>query len=141
MIAESLKSDLELIEEERGRKGMGGFLRSCYEALCKKTPPIKKTRTDPAAYDLVVIGAPMWAGNMASPVRSYLDQKEGFLPAVAFLCTSGGSDTAKMMQDMQEFCEQKAVALLGLIDKEVKAGTCAGKIEEFTGALRDWMGR
>ncbi len=136
MIADRLSCDLEQIEEERNRKGMVAYLWSSYEAFREKTPPIKQAGQDPAAYDLVVIGTPMWAWKMASPVRSYLAQKEASLPAVAFFCTSGGSDGAKLLQDMQEFCDHKAVALLKLKEKEVKDGIVTGKIGDFLDTLR-----
>lgn len=138
MIADQLKSDLEQVQEQRNRMGMVGFLRCCFEALCKKTPPIKAAEQDPVAYDLVIIGTPVWAGNLASPVRSYLDQKEGYLPAVAFFITSGGSHSPKIISEMQELCHHEAVASLELKDKEVKVGSCAGEIKKFTDALSGW---
>ncbi len=140
LIADRLSCDLEQIEEERNRKGMVAYLWSCYEALREKTPPIKIAGQDPVAYDLVIIGTPIWAGRMASPVRSYLDQREASLPAVAFFSTSGGTDGTKVIQDMQKFSDQKAVALLKLKEKEVKAGTCAGEIKKFTDKLSGWTG-
>lgn len=140
MIAEQLACDLEPIEEDKDRMGAKGFLLSCYEALCKKIPPIRTTGRDPAAYDLVILGTPVWAGKMASPIRAYLEEKEDFLPAAAFFSTSGGSGGFKVMQEMQSFCEHEAVARLELKDKDVKSGSNFDEIKKFTESLRAEQG-
>jgi flavodoxin len=54
-------ADLERIHDERSRAGLWGYLRSAREALKQKPGHIRRPKHDPADYDLVVLGSPVWA--------------------------------------------------------------------------------
>ena len=69
-IAERCGADVELIKDKVPRDGVVGYLRSAFEALFHRTPWIQPPRRAVGDYALVIIGTPVWAGNMASPVRS-----------------------------------------------------------------------
>jgi hypothetical protein len=71
-IAESLGADMEEIVEPRDRRSRRGYVRSLLEAFWQRPAPISPAKKDPAAYELVVIGTPVWAASLSSPVRSYL---------------------------------------------------------------------
>ncbi|MFW6109493.1 MAG: flavodoxin family protein, partial [archaeon] len=73
-LAEKINADIESIKESGSRKGIIGWIRSGYESARGKTPPIRDLDMDLGVYDLVVVGTPVWAGTLASPVRSFLDE-------------------------------------------------------------------
>ena len=50
------------------------------------TPP----KHDLSEYALVVVGTPIWAARLSSPVRTYLSQQRESLERVAFFCTQAG---------------------------------------------------
>ncbi|WP_232450506.1 flavodoxin family protein [Burkholderia ubonensis] len=68
-LATMLHADVEEIVETHSRIGPFGFLRSLVEAINRKPAEIAASKRDPSAYDLVVIGTPVWAGSVSSPVR------------------------------------------------------------------------
>lgn len=100
LLASSLGADLDAIEERSSRAGIGGYFRSALEALAKGLPAIR-TERDPGDYELVVVGTPVWAGTMSSPVRSYLyAHRMDFRNAAFFavMAGRGGEDTVSEMR-------------------------------------------
>ena len=71
-VAKNLGADIEGIQDVRSRKGLFGWLRSGSEAARGVLPAIKPTVKDPGQYDLVVLGTPIWASKMSSPLRTWL---------------------------------------------------------------------
>jgi len=59
-------------EKRRGR--VTGFLTACAMVFMKRRPALKPVAFDLAAYDLIVIGAPVWAASPAPPVQAFLSQ-------------------------------------------------------------------
>ena len=87
-VAESLKKLLKCDSEEildvKSRKGPIGYLMSGREASMKKLARIKETKKNPSFYDIVLIGTPVWAGTMSTPVRTYISQNKVNFKKVAF---------------------------------------------------------
>jgi len=79
-LSEALKCDLEEITESRPRTGFLGYMRSLLEARRKLPSIITPRKHDVSSYDLVVIGTPVWAWSLSSPVRAYLTATAGQLP-------------------------------------------------------------
>lgn len=96
-VAEALSAELHCdrkeIVEETSRSGILGYLQSVIEArrqVPSRMVVANSDHNDPSIYDLVVIGTPVWAWSMSSPVRAYMVANKARLPAVAFFCTLGG---------------------------------------------------
>lgn len=136
-IAEELGADLEAIHDRTGRRGLLGFLRSGYEALSGKIPPIAEPKHDPGEYDLVVIGTPIWAGRMSSPVRAYLHRFRGKLRRAAFFATSGGGGHKKALAEMARVADVEPISTLELTADQLESGRATEAIGEFIARLRE----
>src|SRR5580704_6888401 len=68
-MAKMLAADLEEICDFSNRKGVGGYLRSLADIIMKRPVEIVPAGRDVTAYDLIVIGTPVWAGSVSAPVR------------------------------------------------------------------------
>jgi len=130
-IAGELKADLEVIEDKTDRKGALGFLRSGYEALKKILPPIAEPKHNPDDYDLVIIGTPIWAGRMSSPVRAYLLNFYGRFGQTAFFATSAGGGYEKVLDEMGELAAAKPLATIEITSKQIKRGKEVEALEAF----------
>jgi len=130
-ISEELDCDIEEIFDVKSRKGFIGFIKSCIESAFRIMPKIKETEVDPEKYDIVIIGTPIWAGNMASPVRTYLSQNNEKLDKVAFFCTMQGDDYKKTFLEMERVSESEPLACLALKDEEIKKEMHIKRIKEF----------
>lgn len=111
-LAATLRGDVEEIIDRTNRSGLLGYLRSGYEAARRRQSAIDRAVHDPATYDLVIIGTPIWNLSVSSPVRSYLQRHRDALRRVAFFCTCGGRGGERAFAQMAEICGAKPVATL-----------------------------
>lgn len=146
-IAGACSADLEPIEDVTGGSHASGYVRSAIEAALHVATPIRPAKHVPSDYDIVVIGTPIWCGNVASPVRSYLKRQRRQFRRVAFFCSYGGSGQAKVLRDLESLCGRPAVATLAVADADVTGESYRDRLSEFTDALngagrpRRWTGR
>lgn len=134
-IAGALGADLEAIADPADRSGLLGYLRSGFEAYFRTLAEIGPAHRDPQAYDLVIIGTPIWDMSLSSPVRSYLHRYQDRLPAVAFFCTCGGSGGERTFGHMARVAGKKPVATLAVRAAEVDRASSA--VAKFLGEVRD----
>lgn len=132
-IAERCGADLELIKDKTPRDGVLGWLRSAFEAVLRRQPWIQPPRRAVGDYALVIVGTPVWAGSMASPVRSYLTRQQGRLRRVAFFCTHGGRGGDKVLAEMAVLCGRRPRATLSLAARNLAS---LGHDPELAGFVR-----
>jgi len=93
-----LSADVEEITEPTGRGGLLGWIRSGKAGSSEATPEINEPKLDPSSYDVTVVASPVWAGKMASPVRTCLTKTKGKIRRLAALCVSEGENTAEALR-------------------------------------------
>ena len=118
-IAQKLEADLEEITDMKSRKGVLGFIMGGRDAMTKKGTRISVTSKDPAEYDLVILGSPIWANNIAPALRTYLNKKGEKIATRAFFVTAGGGPSSKVLQNISEISTKEPLAILGLPQKEL----------------------
>lgn len=120
-IASRCRADIEEIQDAGlDRSGVWGYLRSGWQALSGACPPIRKNACNPAAYDLVVIGTPVWNWSLAAPVRTYARRHAGHFRRVAFFCTEGGSGSARAFAELRRICRIPSVASITVKERELE---------------------
>jgi flavodoxin len=134
-LTQMLGGDIDEIIETRGRSGVFGYLRSVIEARRQRPSHIAPERHDPSAYDLVIIGTPVWAWSVSSPVRAYLAGTSGRLPKVAFFCTLGGAGDARAFAQMQSVAGRAPRAVCAITARDVASGRYRERLSEFAKAL------
>ena len=134
-IATALNADLERIAEPRSRNGFLGYWRSGREAWLKLPTNIEPTSHDPSSYGLVVLGTPIWAGNVSSPARAYISAHKGSFRRAAFFCTHGGTSAQKVFDEMAELCGARPVATLSVTEREFRIGSYDDKLRQFLANL------
>ena len=91
-IAEKLGADTLRLEPVKAYPS-GGFKKFFWggkSAVMGETPKLEPYAFDPAAWDRIVFGFPVWAGNMAPPLRTFLrDNDLSGKRFAAFACQSG----------------------------------------------------
>lgn len=134
-IAARCGADIEGIRDVRNRQGILGYLRSVSEALKQRVIEIGKPARNPADYDTVIIGTPVWASHLSSPVRAYVTSHLGQFRRVAFFCTQGGSGAPKVLDELSRLCRLKPAATLFVNDAEIKAGRHVDGVVRFLGEV------
>ncbi|MDR2494320.1 MAG: NAD(P)H-dependent oxidoreductase [Spirochaetaceae bacterium] len=101
MVAKQLQAPLNAdllrlyLEDDTCRKGFAKYLWGGGQALGNKAPALKPYAADLAGYDLVVIGAPVWAGSPAPALRSFFENTAfSGKKAALFCCHAGGKGKA-----------------------------------------------
>ncbi|HUO67740.1 MAG TPA: flavodoxin [Gammaproteobacteria bacterium] len=136
-IALAVDADCEPIRERSPRTGVLGYWRSAREALRKSAVEIAPASANPRDYALVVLGTPVWAGNMSSPIRAYIAQHKLDFARVALFCTQGGSGGEKVLRTMADLCGTSPVATICFNDSEIDRDLHFVKLQSFTAALSE----
>jgi hypothetical protein len=134
-LASSLGAELDEIEEVGSRAGGLGYLRSAFEAVARGIPAIR-TQKNPRDYDLVVIGTPVWAGTMSSPVRAYLLRHHGRLPRVALFAVMAGRGAESTLREMQHACGVDDAPTFFTTQHQVDKGVVAEAVRDFAVRLQ-----
>lgn len=73
-LAERLNADVIRIKlaDDKKRKGIIKYLWGGSMVVFKRRPAIKPVNFDPAPYDSIILGSPVWANSLAAPMRSFL---------------------------------------------------------------------
>jgi flavodoxin len=133
-LANALAADTETIVDKKGRKGPLGYLASGRDSTRKIPAQIDDPKKDPSWYDLVVIGTPVWAWSVSTPVLAYLQKHAGKFPEIAFFLTYDGN-MEKTFPEMAAAAGRQPKATLAVLSKEVKSGAFAQKAKEFAAKL------
>ena len=95
---------------------------------------IKRLRYHPGEYDLVIMGSPVWFGNPAPALVTYLLQNRKNFPQLAFFCTFAGKGDVKTGKKIMVLLG-KAVEILSVKDSETDSEIQA-KLKCFTKLIR-----
>lgn len=134
-IAERCDAQVEEIRETRPREGFLGTVRTVFQALTRRSSPIGPAVHRPQDYDLVVIGTPVWMGNLPPPVRSFLERNPAGFRNVALFCTEGASGAERVLGQMRALVGKEPVATLIVTESELKGGEFEEPFERFVTAL------
>ena len=136
-IQEATGFDLEEIKEKAGRVGALGFLRSGMESTRRMLPQIIPLTHDPSQYDIVVLGTPIWASNMSSPIRAFITEYKKKINQIALFCTGDGVNPENVFILISELLGKEPKATFGLIGPERKDEGASLKTQEFAAKLSD----
>ncbi len=118
-IAKRCHADLDVIRELHEHDGWRARWRSGWHALVRAAPPIRHPTRNPARYDLVIIGAPVWKLGLAPPVRSYVQQFGAQFKQVAFFCAEGGSSDERVFTALGRACGKWPIATFAVDRKHL----------------------
>jgi len=145
-IAAALGADVEDIQEVNprhldvqgpgGLRKFGGIMLAGAESGIGRATPILPSKYNPANYDLVVIGTPIWNARLTGPVRAYIERHREQLKSVAFFHTGMDSKpSARCFRQMEQACGQAPRATAGFQAEKVKAGDVAAEVQEFVSRI------
>jgi hypothetical protein len=120
----------ELVDTKK-RRGPLGFVSAGRGCAPKKLTTLADIKDDPALYDLVILGTPMWGGTLSSAILTYISANKSKFKRVAFFCTQGGTDNKQLFDKMEALCEQRPAGTLAVSQEEVKKGTYQDKLRQF----------
>lgn len=131
-IASGLNADIEKIIDKKKRTGFFGFIFGGRDAMKKRLTDIEPVKKNPANYNLVILGTPVWAGNITPAVRTYIHMNKAKLKKTAFIISSGGAKPEKIIPCFEELLGKNNAVFISLTEKEFKNEKIyKEKIEKF----------
>ena len=123
-IAEKLSAELIRIEPEKEypNKGLKKFIWGGKSAVMGETPALQSYRFS-GDYDRVIIGTPVWASNIAPPIRTFIRENKDKLRGKsisAFVCCSGGGAEKALVRLKEALGIEDFTAQTVLIDPKDK---------------------
>ncbi len=139
-IADILNCDREEIVPLRKHTGLIGWIISGYEAARKKLPEIVDVKKSLDTYDAIIIGTPVWAGTMSSPVRAFIRAYGDRFKKIGCFATKGGDRESRACNEIADMVGRQSEAILELRKKDVEReeifnGECREKIKAFIQAI------
>lgn len=138
-IAEALRkrlsADVEELHDAADRTGISGYLRSGAEALLGASAQIGRPVKDPSAYDLVLVGGPVWAASVCPPARTYLWLERDRLPPTGLFVTYGGAGADRALGQMRALLGKNPVATLAIREADVSGRKGDAAVAAFADAL------
>lgn len=130
-IKNSLDCDIEELIDTQNRSGPLGYMRSIIHAMRKTPAKLEEIKNDPANYDLIIIGTPVWNMRMSTPIRTYITQNQAKFNNVAFFGTSMSAPLDGTFNEMTELSVASPIAELSLRGKENKKENYKSKVAKF----------
>lgn len=137
-IAAGLSTTLERLTAPGLLSGVVGFVERCWTAGFGQRVTIGPLRYRPAEFDLVIVGSPLWAGHVSSPVRTYLQKNRTAFTHVAFFVSAGGLKTEGGFADMQKLAGRPPLARLSVSDQHRSSGEDIARIQDFVNEIEIW---
>lgn len=113
------------------RTGLMGYMRCSWQAIRGSVAKIRPTLHDPSAYELVIIGTPVWNWSLASPVRAYVQLHSGHFRRVAFFCTEGGSGDQRVFAQLESLCNQAPLEKFAVNARDLATGAHKAALQRF----------
>lgn len=130
-LADALKADLVELRSRTSFSGLFGTLRAIWLARGKKAAPVEKLPVDPADYDLVLVGTPIWASHIAPPVRGFLEANKGKIRDYACFYTCLGTGAPEAGEDMARIMGPSPRAVLDLGRREGEGSVGEARIATY----------
>lgn len=112
-------ADIEALTDLKNRAGLWQWFVAGKDAFRKHTTALGPTKYAPAAYDLVVVATPVWAGDMTPAVRTYLMAHKNAIKNVAFFVTAGSAKQEKIPGSLETLAGKKPLGFAIFSKKEL----------------------
>lgn len=130
-IESKIDCDIEEITTPVKYEGKLGYIRGGKDGMSEKIVPLNPTKFNPSEYDVVILAGPIWAGKIANPVISYINEKKNELPNVKFIVTAKSSNFESTNNQLEKYVGKKPLKILNLTQKEVGKKTYLEQLAEF----------
>jgi hypothetical protein len=121
--------------EERPRAGAWGTLRCILDSALRARPTVHYRGPEPADFRTVVLVAPIWVGQLAGPMRAFVNAYRDRLQRVALIVTMGGQGASNAVAEVARILGRDPVLTEAVTARAVEDGSCALAVNAFGTAL------
>ena len=124
------------IVDARPRRGVLGSLRCVVESIFKLRPDIGYEGPMPRDFDAVVLVSPIWALQLAGPMRSFVARRRDHIPDVAVMSVMGGQGAPNAAAEIARLIGHAPLLSSSVTQREVDDGSYAARLGAFGTAVR-----
>lgn len=126
----------EIRADGPAKPGLWGILRLAFVTLTGRKARIEVPDVDWASSDLLILAAPVWAGHVAAPMRTWLRGRPDLPDHVALIVTSGDPKRPNgMIAEFSDLAGRAPSAVLHQGEDLVRSGAYGPAVEAFCAAL------
>ena len=119
-LQKELDCDIEEITDGGKYDGKLGFLKGGMNATMGRASDIDPVSKNPADYDLIIIGTPVWSSNMAPPIFTYLIEYRDQIKNMASFCTCMGGGYDKALEKIADVSGKEQISTMFLTSKDIE---------------------
>lgn len=135
-LAGTLDGELRMLQAPGLGSGIIGGFRRVRDSLLRRPARIEPLPLALGGDDLVVIGSPVWAARLASPVRAWLQQHGTGIRHHAAFVTLGSSGAEPALDEVSALLGRPPAATLAVTGHDRRSGDARRSIEDFAARLR-----
>jgi hypothetical protein len=132
-LAERLSASLAEIPCDRYDGLPRGLINAGHDSVHEEAPEIGAVSPDPAGFDRIVLGGPVWVWGAAPPVRSFLRRFAVADKTVGLFVTYGGGPHGRALDQMERALGRPAAARASF------SASCLSKPERLDAAARRFV--
>jgi flavodoxin len=102
--------DIYQIEEPEKRSG----IRILFDVLFRRDPEIKRTEIQVSRYDHLILSAPIWAGRIANPLKTFLKVEKDKIREYSFITLCGAGGNKHLAEELTKVCGKRQWPLWNL---------------------------
>lgn len=121
--AEGVEVRVEEIVDRIDRSGTLGHARGGVSAVLEIPTEIEPVEAQIEAFDVVVIGTPVWGMTCTPAARAFCEEHAEQLCEVAFVVTMQGIGEKGALRALERYCEREPVATVTLVERDVHSGS------------------
>jgi flavodoxin len=103
---------IEVVSKEYSSK-ITAYTIGCYRAMKGMSDPIEPETIDVAAYDIIVIGTPVWAGKATPAINAAVAALEGCKGKKVVVFATCGKDGGESLPLLKKALEERGVTVAG----------------------------
>lgn len=132
ILKEKLNFTSEEIIDKKRREGILGFIVSGYDALFKRLTQIENLKQDIENFEHIIIGTPVWAGNITPAIRTFLvENKDKIKNYSVFSVSVYGEKNIKILNDFENIIGFKPKVFMFIKDDDLKNNKFEDKVNKF----------
>jgi flavodoxin len=100
-IASIWGSELIPLKDKKKRSGVLGWLLSGRDAYLERQTEIEQVNVDLEKYDIIFLGCPNWASNLAPAIRTFIAANDFAGKKAVLFCTQDGMGAEKVFNNLR----------------------------------------
>lgn len=127
---------LAQVRDHHPRVGLRGTWRCVLDSLLRRRPPISYTGPAPRDFDLVVLVSPIWAQQLAGPMRSFVAEYATGFRNIAVISVMSSRGAPNAVAEIGRIVHRSPLLSTAFTTREVDDGSCHSRLEALGATLR-----